>query len=419
MLKEKMLVPQLRFSEFEGDWKINKLGQIAKFLKGKGISKNDIINDGENECIRYGELYTTYNEVIDSIASKTNVALDVSVLSNENDVIIPSSGETQLDIVTASCVLKKGVILGGDLNIIRTNLNGVFLSYLLNNRKKKDIAKLSQGNSVVHLYNKQLATLNLNLPTPKEQQKIANFLTSIDNRIQTLEKKKTLLEQYKKGVMQKIFKQELRFKDDTSTTLKASDGKEFPEWEEKKFSKFIKLYRGSSPRPINRYLTKEKSGVNWIKIGDTKASRNYLLESVSEKITVAGSLKSRKVRKGELILANSMSFGKTYILNIDGCIYDGWFVLREFGDYFEKRFLIQQLNSEHMQRQYKRLSTGGVVQNISSAIVYSTKLRRPSLKEQTKIANFLSAIDRNIELVTKKIEHTKTYKKGLLQQIFL
>jgi type I restriction enzyme S subunit len=261
--------------------------------------------------------------------------------------------------------------------------------------------------------------IKIRFPKKEEQQKIANFLTSIDNRIQTLEKKKTLLEQYKKGVMQKIFKQELRFKDDTSTTLKASDGKEFPEWEEKKFSKFIKLYRGSSPRPINRYLTKEKSGVNWIKIGDTKASRNYLLESVSEKITVAGSLKSRKVRKGELILANSMSFGKTYILNIDGCIYDGWFVLREFGDYFEKRFLIQQLNSEHMQRQYKRLSTGGVVQNISSAIVYSTKLRRPSLKEQTKIANFLSAIDRNIELVTKKIEHTKTYKKGLLQQIFL
>jgi len=396
MLKEKMLVPQLRFPEFEGEWKINKLGQIAKFLKGKGISKRDIINDGDNECIRYGELYTTYNEVIDSIASKTNVALDVSVLSNENDVIIPSSGETQLDIVTASCVLKKGVILGGDLNIIRTNLNGVFLSYLLNNRKKKDIAKLSQGNSVVHLYNKQLATLNLNLPTPKEQQKIANFLTSIDNRIQTLEKKKTLLKQYKKGVIQKVFKQELRFKDDTSTLLSASDGKVFPEWEEKKFSKFIKLYRGSSPRPINRYLTKEKSGVNWIKIGDTKASRNYLLESVSEKITVAGSLKSRKVRKGELILANSMSFGKTYILNIDGCIYDGWFVLREFGDYFEKRFLIQQLNSEHMQRQYKRLSTGGVVQNISSAIVYSTKLRRPSLKEQTKIANFLSAIYKNL-----------------------
>jgi type I restriction enzyme S subunit len=81
MLKEKMLVPQLRFSEFEGEWKINKLGQIAKFLKGKGISKRDIINDGDNECIRYGELYTTYNEVIDSIASKTNVALDVSVLS--------------------------------------------------------------------------------------------------------------------------------------------------------------------------------------------------------------------------------------------------------------------------------------------------------------------------------------------------
>jgi type I restriction enzyme S subunit len=228
-------VPKLRFPEFEEEWEENKLGNIAVFLKGKGISKSDISDDGENECIRYGELYTTYNEVISSVISKTNVTLDISVLSEENDVIIPSSGETQLDIATASCVLKKGVILGGDLNIIKSQLNGVFLSYLLNNSKKKDIAKLAQGNSVVHLYNKQLGILKLNYPNSEEQQKIANFLTSIDNRIQTLEKKKSLLEQYKKGVMQKIFSQEIRFKD-TSATFSAGDGKEFPEWEKRKFA---------------------------------------------------------------------------------------------------------------------------------------------------------------------------------------
>ena len=150
--KEKKRVPELRFEGFEGEWEEKRLGKIAKFSKGKGIAKKDIIEGGKNECIRYGELYTIYNEVINSIASKTDVSLKKSVVSDKNDVIIPSSGETQLDIATASCVLKDGVILGGDLNIIKSKLNGVFLAYLLNNSKKTAIAKLAQGNSVVHLY---------------------------------------------------------------------------------------------------------------------------------------------------------------------------------------------------------------------------------------------------------------------------
>jgi type I restriction enzyme S subunit len=399
MLKEKMLVPQLRFSEFEGEWKINKLGQIAKFLKGKGISKNDIINDGENECIRYGELYTTYNEVIDSISSKTNVALDVSVLSNENDVIIPSSGETQLDIVTASCVLKKGVILGGDLNIIRTNLNGVFLSYLLNNRKKKDIAKLSQGNSVVHLYNKQLATLNLNLPTPKEQQKIANFLSAIDNRIQTLEKKKTLLEQYKKGVMHKIFKQELRFKDDTSTLLSASDGKAFPEWEEKKLGQTGNIKKG-------KQLNKEEltlSGTYPCQNGGISPS-GYTEEynTVGNTITISEG-------------GNSCGY-VNYMQSKFWCGGHCYSIL-ELKKEVNALFLFQYLKFNEYG--IMRLRVGSGLPNIQKKDLLMFEVKLPCIEEQTKIANFLSAIDRNIELVTKKIEHTKTYKKGLLQQMFV
>jgi len=387
MLKEKMLVPQLRFSEFEGEWKINKLGQIAKFLKGKGISKNDIINDGENECIRYGELYTTYNEVIDSIASKTNVALDVSVLSNENDVIIPSSGETQLDIVTASCVLKKGVILGGDLNIIRTNLNGVFLSYLLNNRKKKDIAKLSQGNSVVHLYNKQLATLNLNLPTPKEQQKIANFLSAIDNRIQTLEKKKTLLEQYKKGVMQKIFKQELRFKDEY--------GKAFPEWEEKK---------------LGEVCSKKSSNISANKIGENFGE--YIIYGAS------GVLKKVDFYKEEndyvSIIKDGAGVGRIVYCKGKSSVLGTMEIIKpnsKLNTYF-LYCLLENVN-------FKKYITGSTIPHIYFKDYKKEKCNIPPLEEQTKIANFLSAIDISVELVTKKIEHTKTFKKGLLQQMFV
>ena len=172
--------PTLRFPEFKEEWENTKLGKVAKFSKGKGISKSEISEYGINECIRYGELYTRYGEVIQDVFSKTNADINKSVVSEANDVIIPASGETQIDIATASCVMKSGVILGGDLNIIKTNKNGVFLSYYLNSKRKLDIANLAQGISVVHLYSSQLALLNLNFPTLPEQQKIATFLTAVD-----------------------------------------------------------------------------------------------------------------------------------------------------------------------------------------------------------------------------------------------
>ncbi|MBC7554621.1 MAG: restriction endonuclease subunit S, partial [Taibaiella sp.] len=220
-------IPGLRFPEFNGEWAAVKLGDIARFSKGKGISKSEIAVNGIRECIRYGELYTHYGETIGEVFSKTNIKDENLVLSEANDVIIPASGETPIDIATASCVLRSNIALGGDLNIIKTDNNGVFLSYYLNNRRKIDIASMAQGKTVVHLYPSQLSLLGLNLPTLPEQQKIASFLTAFDDKLQALKKKKTLLEQYRKGVMQQIFSQELRFKDD--------DGWEFPEWEERNY----------------------------------------------------------------------------------------------------------------------------------------------------------------------------------------
>ena len=190
------------------------------------------------------------------------------------------------------------------------------------------------------------------------------------------------------------------------------------DWEIKQFSKYIVLYRGSSPRPIQSYLSSDSSGVNWIKIGDTKSAKNFVISQVEEKITPEGAKKSRKVNVGELILANSMSYGKTYQLAIDGYIYDGWFVLRDYEKYFDKQFLLQLLNSEYMQNQYERFSAGGIVQNISSDIVYKTVLPHTSLKEQKKIADCLSFINDRITLETQKLDTLKAHKKGLMQQLF-
>jgi type I restriction enzyme, S subunit len=283
-----------------------------------------------------------------------------------------------------------------------------FIFYLYNCINLK---RYSAGSTVPTLNRNDVHNVKCLIPEINEQNKIASFLSAVDSKIEKLTRKKELLEEYKKGVMQKLFSGEIRFKDD--------NGNDYPDWDYGNFSKYIKLYRGSSPRPIVKYITKDNEGVNWIKIGDSKNSQNYQISSVSEKITYEGTLKSRKVEKGELILANSMSFGKTYLINLNGCIYDGWFVLREYKQSFIRAFLHQLLNSDLMQRQYKRLSVGGVVQNINSDIVYNTKLFVPCISEQKKIASFISTVDSKTENTSSKIVKTKEFKKGLLQQMFM
>jgi len=200
---------ELRFKDENGkdypDWEEKRLGEVADFLKGKGISKLEIDNDGKTECIRYGQLYTDYKETISKVISRTSVSTKDLVLSKANDVIIPASGETQIDIATASCVLRSGIALGGDLNIIRTNMSGVFLSYYLNTHKKFDIARLSQGITVVHLYPSQLGLLKLSIPCLEEQQKIATFLSSIDTKIESVTYQITQTQTFKKGLLQQLF----------------------------------------------------------------------------------------------------------------------------------------------------------------------------------------------------------------------
>ncbi|HFG6879662.1 TPA: restriction endonuclease subunit S [Acinetobacter baumannii] len=206
---QKLFSQEIRFkaddgSEFE-EWEKTILGKIGIFLKGKGISKADIVQNGATPCIRYGELYTQYGEVISNVISATNLEVNSLVLSKANDVLIPASGETQIDIATASCVLQSEVALSGDLNIFRTEENGVFLSYLIRSHLKMQIAQLAQGNSVVHLYSSQLKGVQLNLPCLEEQTKIANFLSAIDQKIEVVAQQIEQAKEWKKGLLQQMF----------------------------------------------------------------------------------------------------------------------------------------------------------------------------------------------------------------------
>ncbi|MDQ7091642.1 MAG: restriction endonuclease subunit S [Methylococcales bacterium] len=394
-------VPVLRFPEFSGDWEVKKLGTVADFSKGKGISKSDIDQDGILECIRYGELYTHYGETIKTIKSKTNLNKDVLVLSKYNDVIIPASGETQLDIATASCVLKNNVALSGDLNIIRTKLNGVFLSYYLNNRKKHDIASLSQGVSVVHLYATQLKSLSLNLPLDDEQQKIAAFLTQIDRKIEQLSHKKQLLERYKKGVMQKVFSQALRFKDD--------NGNAYPDWEVKKLGEVATFYSGGTPLTTKKqYYT---GNIPFIKSGEISKSKTEQFISKEG----LNSSSARMVNKGDILYAlYGATSGEVAVSKINGAINQAVLCIKsEFNHYFIYYWL--RLKKEVIVSTFIQGGQG----NLSANIVKSLKINLPSLEEQTKIANFLTELDNKISLVEKQLNGTKEYKKGLLQKMFV
>ena len=179
----------MRFPEFTGEWKKVLLGQIANITKGNGISKEQLSDQG-TPCILYGELYTKYkSEIINEIYSKTALNSSSLVKSQANDVIIPCSGETAIDISTARCVPYNNILLGGDLNIIRLkSQDGGFFAYQLNGVRKHDIARIAQGVSVVHLYGENLKKIKVFYPSIEEQRKITSLLSLIDERIATQNK---------------------------------------------------------------------------------------------------------------------------------------------------------------------------------------------------------------------------------------
>ena len=199
-------VPHLRFPEFSGEWKMERLDKIATLSKGIGISKEQLSNGGE-PCILYGELYTKYkSEIIKEIYSKTDIDNSKLKKSKANDVIIPCSGETAVDIATARCVPFDNILLGGDLNVISLHqYDGAFMSYQLNGKRKYDIAKVAQGVSVVHLYGEHLKTIKTCNPTLQEQKKIAKLLSLLDERIATQNKIIEDLKKLKSAIIDLLF----------------------------------------------------------------------------------------------------------------------------------------------------------------------------------------------------------------------
>ena len=331
--------------------------------------------------ILYGQLYTNYQFTITEVNTYAQKKKN-TILSKGNEVIVPASGETAEDIARASAVRKKGVILGGDLNIIVPipSMNAEFFALSLSNGfPQKKLAQKAQGKSVVHIHNSDIQEISITYPSLEEQNRIASFFRHLDRLV--------ALHQCNCNM--------------ATRPCEWSSGLRAIAWEQRKFSDLVQIERGGSPRPIEKYITDEPNGLNWIKIGDAPLQGNYITKT-DEKIKPSGLSKTRQVHPGDLILSNSMSFGRPYILAISGCIHDGWLLIRDVQNKFDLKFLCYLLGTDQMLDQYKALASGSTVNNLNKDLVGNTQITIPDITEQKVLGEYFDLLDRLITLHQRK-----------------
>jgi type I restriction enzyme S subunit len=383
------LQPKLRFPEFEGTWEFKSLREITSLIT-KGTTPKTFSENGVNfikiECLNGHNIDTSKCLFIDE---KThNKELKRSILQ-ENDLLFAIAGAT-----IGKCTTVKKEALPANTNqalaIIRLkekeNKDYIFqilTSECMSKYIKDNISVGAQPN----LNLEQINSFSFSYPSHEEQTRIANFLSLVDEKLNLLKEKKSLLEEYKKGIMQKIFNQEIRFKDDK--------GNDFEEWENFKLGVFAKITTGSSNREDSNldgeYTFFDRSQ-------DIRSSDRFLFDAEAIIVPGEGQEFIPKYFKGKFDLHQ-----RTYaIMNFGN--NDGVFL-----------FYSITHNKNHLNSH----AVGSTVKSLRLPMFESMPINLPSLREQTKIANFLSAIDEKIALVSNQIQDTQEYKKGLLQQMFV
>ena len=189
------------------------------------------------------------------------------------------------------------------------------------------------------------------------------------------------------------------------------------DWEQRKFSDLVQIERGGSPRPIDYFITDSPDGLNWIKIGDAPAQGNRIIKT-AEKIRPEGLSKTREVHPGDLILSNSMSFGKPYIMGIYGCIHDGWLLIRDTNSIFDLTFLCHLLGTPQMLDKYRSLAAGSTVNNLNKELVGNTFVTIPKIDEQRVLGQYLEHLDNLITLYQCKVDKLTAVKKSMLEKMF-
>lgn len=405
--------PPLRFHADDGseysDWSKDTLGNLGTFDKGKTLSKSDISDSG-TPMVLYGELYTCYDEIAQNIVRKTQHPLDDIYITKGHEVVIPCSGETAEDISTATCIIPKGVALGSDLIIYNSNLvAGEIISYILNHQQKWNIAKLAQGKSIVHISADSLKKLEIVYPTSSvEQQKIIAFFSAYDEKIAFQKERVEALEERKKGLLQKIFSQEIRFE--------ANGGGHYQNWEEKTLAD---VFRISTETNGNRYgkqdvmsVSDEYGVVNQIKL----QGRSFAGDDIS---------KYKAIKTGQIIYTRSplaaKPFGIIKRVDKESGIVSPLYIVNDVRENNCSLFWYYYFDMPERTNNYlKPLVRMGAkhTMNISNEEWLSGKVLVPCLAEQQKIADFFTAIDTQISLARKKLKNMQEIKKGLLHQMF-
>ncbi|QHW37408.1 restriction endonuclease subunit S [Staphylococcus ursi] len=398
-------VPELRFPEFEGEWEENRLETLVNFSKGKLLGKKDLSEDGSYPCILYGELYTKYGAIINTIQSRTNVNPNKLKKAGNNQVLIPSSGETVEDIATASAInVNDDVYIGGDLNILTPKKDdGRFISLSLNSVNKWNVSRFAQGKTVVHLYNSDLKNLKINIPVQfEEQQKTGDFFSKLDHQIELEEQKLALLEEQKEGYMQKIFSQELRFKDD--------NGENYPEWENKY------LHEISDLNPKSNYLPDKFYYIDLESVNNGQINQLKVVNKIN-----APSRAQRLAKKHDVFYQTVRPYQKNNFINLsnrnDIVVSTGYAQLRPLVHYY---YLYTLLLTNSFVNKVLVKCTGTNYPAINSKDLSLISILSSSvLEEQQKIGDFFNKLDQQIELQGQKIECLKQRKKGLLQKMFV
>ena len=387
-----MNVPKLRFKEFNDEWKTHKLSDIGEFLKGGKLNKSDLSLNGI-PCILYGELYTFYNEFATRIKSKTFTTSNL-VLSKKYDILLPLSGETAEDISTCTCVFFDNIALGGDLLIFRNSLaNSLFISLLLKYKYKYKIAQIAQGKSVVHINIKNLKNIKVNLPPLEEQNKLSNFLFVINKKIENLENTITSLENQKKGLLQQIFSQKLRFKD--------KNGNNYPNWKKKKLGDLFTIKAGGD---INKENFSEQYSIEFKYPVYANALTNNGLYGYSNiykidkpSITVTG----RGINVGFALSREPFYYPIVRLLVLIPNININF------------TFFTESINFIHIFNE----STG--VPQLTAPQLSKVNVYVPNIEEQNKIGNLFDKLNEKIDNKKAQLEHWQQIKKGLLQQMFV
>lgn len=327
----------------------------------------------------------------------------------KGDVLIAKDGS----ILKYSFTLKEDlpIVILSSIAIIRprpTEIESEYLSLYFRQPKfiEQVLTDFKTGTGVPRIILRNFEKIQISYPYDlTEQYRIASALTSIDSLISSLgkliEKKKNI----KQGTMQQLLTGQIHLK-----------GFKEP-WEKRKLGDNATIQRGGSPRPIEAYLTTNRDGINWIKIGDVRPNDKFIRHT-AEKIIPEGISHSRQVYKGDFILSNSMSFGRPYILDIDGCIHDGWLVIKDYSNTYDMDFLYYILSSDTVFEQYIAMAAGSSVKNLNKEKVANVMLFSPqSLAEQRAIAIILTKMDNEITALEAKRAKYEAIKQGMMQQL--